>query len=305
MQTEIEQLYQKIAHPIQDMALPKGIEIKGSAHYLDFIRGKQIVRLGIRHFVYSQDIINSFDYYFGSVKPLNFNGSELVDYSTGRYHDVQDFELMPIFFPSLSEPIVTTHQYLDFAALRPGVSVLDLGAYSGLTSIIFKEAVGAQGRVVAVDADTENVLAIQKNLSLYKKISGMDIDLVHSAVWNHCNGLSFSSEGNMGSSASEIVGVERGINTTVKSLTLSKLMETAQLDTVDFIKCDVEGAEGVIFEDRAFFEKYRPRIIVETHLVAGRETTEKCISDLSQYGYVCKRIDQTGVTLPLIECYPQ
>lgn len=304
MQTEIEQLYQRLAHPLQDIAIQHGIEIKLSAHYLDFIRGKKIVRLGIKHFIYGHDMVVSFDYYFGAVKPIAFNGFELVDYSTGRFHEVLGFELMPVFFPSLSEPVVTTHQYLDFAQLRPGSNVVDLGAYSGLTSIIFKEAVGSLGQVVALDADMQNISAMQKNLSLYKKITGKDIDVIFGAVWNHCDGLNFSSEGNMGSAASEIVGAGRGENVTVKSFTLSKLAEMSKLDVIDFMKCDVEGAEGVIFEDRAFFEKYRPRIIIETHLVGGVETTEKCVKDLESHGYSCKRILQTGVALPLIECCP-
>lgn len=182
--------------------------------------------------------------------------------------------------------------------------MIDLGAYSGLTSILFKEKVGSLGRVIALDADKQNIEACNKNFSLYKKLTSNNIDLVFGAIWNHCNGLSFSSEGNMGSSAVEIVG-NRGQTEQVRSFTLSKIAKYANLDYIDFIKCDIEGAEAVIFEDGDFFNSYRPRIIIETHLVSGEETTEKCIRDLSKYGYICKRIIQEGVGLPLLECYPK
>jgi hypothetical protein len=76
------------------------------------------------------------------------------------------------------------------------------------------------------------------------------------------------------------------------------------LETIDFIKCDVEGAEAVIFEDELFFKTFKPRIIVEVHFVKNKETTDKVISDLKKYGYTFKKIHQTGVTLPLLECYP-
>lgn len=156
-----------------------------------------------------------------------------------------------------------------------------------------------------MDADDKNIDAIRRNLNLYRRLTGNDIEVVFGAIWNHCNGLSFSSEGNMGSSATEIVGDFRGDNSLVESYTLSKLADLLDLKRVDFIKCDVEGAEGVIFEDADFLKKYNPRIIIETHLIEGEETTGKCVEDLSRYGYFCKRIEQFGVPLPLLECCPQ
>ena len=73
---------------------------------------------------------------------------------------------------------------------------------------------------------------------------------------------------------------------------------------IDYIKCDIEGAERVIFEDSNFFENFKPRIIIECHVVDGIDTTKKCVEDLSKYGYKCRPIEQFGVSLPLIECYP-
>jgi FkbM family methyltransferase len=289
---------------LKKIAEYRGINFSATASYIDLTKGKNVIRLSSQHWFYGYDIINSFDYYFDAVRPLKVDDTELVDYSTPRYHDVNGFGLMPIFFPSFSEPITTTQQYLAFANLKPGFIVMDLGAYSGLTSIVFKELVGNTGKVLAIDADKKNLDAIKRNLSLYKRLTGNDIEIVFGAIWNHCNGLSFSSEGNMGSSATEIVGKSRGENDLIESYSLSKLASLFELKRVDFIKCDVEGAEGVIFEDTNFLDKYNPRIIIETHLVEGKETTDKCVADLSRYGYDCKRIEQFGVSLPLLECYP-
>ena len=46
---------------------------------------------------------------------------------------------MPVFFNSLSEPIVTAKQYNDFANLSEESIAIDLGAYSGLTSILMDQ----------------------------------------------------------------------------------------------------------------------------------------------------------------------
>jgi FkbM family methyltransferase len=306
MQQQIDGLYPALDdnHPLSIQAKAQGITIRLGAHYLDFYRGTQIIRISLKHLIYAGDIISSFEYYFRAVKPQSFNQHEIIDYSTTRFHNVIGFDLMPVVFSSFCEPLLTTNQYLDFANLKPGNTVFDLGAYSGLTSIVFKEIVGNLGKVIAVDADSENMKTIVENTKLYKSITGNSIDIIFGALWNHCNGLSFSTEGNMGSSASDIVGGNRGRVDMIKSYTLSEICEMAKVKSIDFIKCDIEGAEAVIFEDETFFRNHQPRIIIETHLIDGVETTEKCISDLAKFGYKCRKIVQTGVVLPLIECYP-
>jgi FkbM family methyltransferase len=289
---------------LQISAKKNGLDFKIKSDFFDVTRGDQVIRLSLRHKVYASDIINSFDYYFNAVDPIIFNGVTLVDYSTPRYHKVSGFKLMPILFPSLAEPIVTTEQYLEFSDIRNGSVVLDLGAYSGLTSIMFKEIAGKEGRVIAIEADSKNLKTMLSNYELYESITSNKIEVIEGAIWNHCDGVEFSAESNMGSSASEIVG-QRGEVTMVQSYTFHALAEKLNLDRVDFIKCDIEGAEAVIFNDDLFFNRFRPRIIIEPHIVDGVETTERCIASLLNYGYKCNVIEQFGVSLPLIECYPQ
>ena len=88
------------------------------------------------------------------------------------------------------------------------------------------------------------------------------------------------------------------------SYTLSAIAEHFELSKIDFIKCDVEGAEAVIFNDRAFFERNRPRIIAEVHNVRGTMTTGTVADTLSPYGYRCTEVAQPGSDLPLLECVP-
>ena len=209
------------------------------------------------------------------------------------------------YFPSFSEPLITTAQYMDFANLSEGMTVLDLGAYSGLASIMFSQAVGRTGTVVAVEADSQNTECIKRNFSNYGKYSENKIFLLEGAVWNNTDGLEFSTEGNMGSSVASIVGRNRGLVSKVPSFTLSAIADRFKLQRVDFIKCDIEGAERVVFTDRHFFQRFSPRIIIEPHIVDNSETTDKCSGDLETYGYTINRIVQEGVSLPLLECLPQ
>jgi FkbM family methyltransferase len=296
----------KIALPmmLKGKAKRMGLDIKVGSDFIDVVKDDDVVRVSSGHAVYLEDIINEFKFYFDAVVPFKELNKNVVDYSTPRYHDVVGFDAFPILFPSFSEPVLTAKQYVEFANLAEGATALDLGAYSGLTSIIFSEAVGKSGTVVAVDADQRNIECIKRNFLNYKKYFDKNIFLLEGAVWEHNNGLEFSCEGNMGSSAASIVGNKRGSVTKVPSFTLSSIADKFNLKRVDFMKVDVEGAENVIFEDKAFFQKFMPRIIMETHLVGDKMTTEKCISDLKAYGYSCKQIIQEGSTAPLLECIP-
>lgn len=267
-------------------------------------RLNRCIRISSKHRIYLLGIINSFRYYWEAVDPIQINGMFLVDYSTPRYHEVKGYSLHPIIFPSFAEPVLTTSQYLKFAELRNGFTVIDLGAYSGLTSILFDQLIGVNGQVIAVDADKVNIQYIKKNFHLYKKITGRKISLLEGAVWKDDNGIMFSSEGNMGSSATSIIGKQRGTNIKTPSFTLSTIARLYHLKRIDFIKCDIEGAESVIFNDKKFFKKYRPRIIIEPHIIDSKNTLQICVEQLSKFKYRFKKIKQYGVSLPLLECFP-
>ena len=282
----------------------RGLSLHNRGLFLEIVNDNNVIRISQDHLVYLYDIIISFDYYFRAVTPFFLSGMNIVDYSSPRYHDVVGFDAFPVMFPSFAEPVITAFQYIEFAQLSLGMTVIDLGAYSGLTSILFSQAVGKQGSVVAVDPDPVNLHCIHRNISRYNKYQSSSIKIIEGAIWKHSNGIDFSCEGNMGASASSIVGVNRGRISTVRSFTLSDIVNIAGLNAVDFIKCDVEGAESVVFEDRQFFNSFLPRIIVEPHIVDGRLSSDKIIADLSPYGYTCEIIQQEGVKLPLLQCIP-
>ncbi|HEV7287950.1 FkbM family methyltransferase [Sphingomonas sp.] len=282
----------------------QGLHASLSGGLIEIRRGKDVLRMARHHILYVFDVINSFDYYFDAVRPARVGGMNIVDYSRPSYHEVLGYDLIPVFFPSFSEPFITTQQYLDFAQLSPGQVAIDLGAYSGLSAIAFKDKVGSAGTVLAVEADQQNLAAVERNLALYKTVSGESVELLFGAVWRDNHGLSFSTEGNMGSSAASIVGSGRGETLTVPSFTLSAIADRYNLPSVDFIKADIEGGEAFIFEDRDFFARYSPRIVVEPHLVDGRMSTEKVTRDLEAFGYRCETVPQLGSEIPLLVCTP-
>jgi hypothetical protein len=107
----------------------------------------------------------------------------------------------------------------------------------------------------------------------------------------------------MGSSATEIVGAGRGTTVLSPSVTLDAIAQQFSLSRVSFIKCDVEGAELHIFNSD-FLRTFRPKIIIEPHIVKGVLCHEAVSSRLRALDYSTECIHQTGVAWPLVCATP-
>jgi len=253
--------------------------------------------IALKQNIYIKTIMWFFDYYFYSVDYEIIDEKKIVNFSVSKKHKIKGFDQFDVFCPSVAEPFETIQQYLDFADLKSKDVVIDLGAYSGLTSIAFSQVVGKEGKVIALEPDIFNYECAEKNIlndTLFNNIS-----LLNVAVWKESGFLEFSTEQNMGSSATAVVG-NRGLVKKIPCMTLSDIAKRFNLEKIDFIKCDVEGAEAFIFEDYEFFQKYKPKIIIETHIVNGSFCDDICIDRLTKYGYNYFRINQKGLEMPLL-----
>ncbi len=288
------------------LAAQNGLELIPHDLFLDLRREDTVLRISSSHEVYLPHMIENFDYYVGSVIPVRVNGTQLVDMSGPRYHRLKGFAEIPFLFPSQTEPYDTTAEYLDFAALKGGETVLDIGAYAGITSIIFAQLVGPNGHVYAFEADETNCQCAQINLEMAAKTMGLlNITLVHKAIWSNGGGVPFSNEGAMGSSAVAITGGNRGNEQMVESIRLEDFFTECGLSHVDFVKMDIEGCEVAVLESSAQFLKGTgARLIVEPHLVDGRLSTDRCCKSLEAAGFHVRMRNKVGESEALIEAVP-
>lgn len=263
-------------------------DIKITGEKITITKNDKTIVMSPEHAIYVRDAVIHFDYFVDAVEGVG----DVYDFSTPAYHKVIGFDER-ILFPSFPEPLSSTQQYLDFAQLKQGDVVLDLGAYSGLSAIMFSKAVGETGKVYAIEADERNIKSAAENV--YKNFG---IELIFAAMWEHNHGVEFSSELNMGSAVASING-RRGMITRVPSFTLSGLVDYLELKRIDFIKVDIEGAERVLFNDVKFFEQFKPRMIIETHHTDG-----EVLPKLMRLGYSVKAVKQDGWRFPLLECEP-
>lgn len=271
--------------------------------FFDLEQNNKVLRIRSSHSFYLPHMIENFDYYVDSVIAVPVDGRILVDMSGPRYHRLRGFADIPFLFPSHTEPYGTTAEYLAFAGLGEGQVVLDIGAYSAVTSIIFAGLVGASGHVYAFEADRTNYECALQNLEMAGRWMGLNnITLMHKAVWSHADGVMFSNEGAMGSSAVAITGGGRGVENNTPSTTLEGFCREQELDRVDFIKIDIEGGEIELLESSVdFLARLKTKLIVEPHWVGGSMSTERCCRLLKLAGYAVRVREKMGESEQMIE----
>lgn len=113
------------------------------------------------------------------------------------------------------------------AMIKPGMTVMDVGANEGWTTCVFAQAVGPAGRVIAFEPDPENCRRIARNIEL----NGLANVHVHQRVVADVTGEARTF-------AAERVMTD-GTGITVETVRLDDFAH----DAPDVIKVDVEGME--------------------------------------------------------------
>jgi len=286
-------------------AASAGLELWSDGRCIELRQQPKVLRLRRSHAIYVPHMIESFDYYWNSVFPEKEGDLQVVDMSGPKLHRLVGFAHTPLLFPSHTEPYSTTAEYLEFANLKPGHTVLDIGAYAGVTSIVFAKLVAPGGRVYSFEADGGNYRCALENIkTAAESLELRNISLSPKAVWSHSNGLAFSNEDSMGSSAVSITGGGRGKEQTAASTTIEEICKEHELKHVDFVKIDIEGGETELLKCSArSLRDLGARLIVEPHRVRGKLNTEQCCQLLAEGGFSVRVRDKSPGSEALIEAY--
>ena len=139
----------------------------------------------------------------------------------------------------------------------PGMSVVDVGANNGYYSLLASRLVGAAGRVVAVEPNSENCRLLLTSVALQRADNVELFPLACSSTrgWGYFSSHIGSNGGLV--PADDLV---RRPGTVVPTFPLDDLVD----GPVHLLKLDVEGAEGLVVAGaRRLLETHRPIVTTE------------------------------------------
>lgn len=146
--------------------------------------------------------------------------------------------------------------------IKPGDTVYDLGANVGIHSLLFAKLTGPDGQVMAFEPLPRNIAEIE----FFKQLNGVSNVTVMDLAAGNAQGTAEFWLGTNDSQGSLMeTGSETGKKITVQVARLDDLIG-AGLPPPDFLKIDIEGAEGDALD--GFDEstaKLRPTFAVDLH----------------------------------------
>lgn len=193
------------------------------------------------------------------------------------------------------------HRYLSWnpdeykafrAAVRPGATVLDVGANVGAYTLMFATWVGDGGRVFAFEPAPEALAGLRRHVALNG--FGTRVEIVEAAIASSTGRAPFAVHPSGGASSLSVMALKDAPVLNVQTETLDHFCATRGV-TPDVIKIDVEGAElDVLVGGRQTLARPGVEAFVELHpaVWAVNGVTRDAIErELHAQGFVAEPLD--------------
>lgn len=136
--------------------------------------------------------------------------------------------------------------------VKPGMTVLDIGASTGYMTILLADIVGAHGQVHSFEPMPANYELLRKNV----QSNGLSQVHLHKLALSERKGeatLHIDPGNDGGNTIGDVTGEDWNghATVTVATETLDEFIAQAGIGDVGFIKIDVEGAESLVFAGAA------------------------------------------------------
>lgn len=155
--------------------------------------------------------------------------------------------------------------------VKPGNCVLDIGAHFGRYTYPLSKIVGKEGHVYSIEPVTTTFQTLKR---LVKSLKLKNVDLHNIALSDRSGTMTINIPVN--DSGLEILSrshlnidenssnSESGNNQQIDVKTIDGLYSSKKINSVQFIKCDVEGAELLVFKGaETVIKQFRPVILCE------------------------------------------
>ena len=187
----------------------------------------------------------------------------------------------------VAQVVISTYEAASkkYFNLKEGVFV-DIGANVGRYTILQGRKL-KKGRVVAIEPAPIDFKILNKNIKLNHLKNVTSVKVACSDKKGKAD-FWLGAEGN-GTAHSLTEIKDRSKKISVKTDTLDNVMEELNIEKVDLIKIDVEGAEPSIFRGASKTLENHPTIIFEA---INEEKLNECKKELLKFGYSIKRLSE-------------
>jgi FkbM family methyltransferase len=187
------------------------------------------------------------------------------------------------------------HRHFMMSRVRPGSTVLDVGAHIGYYTLLFAKRVGARGRVMAFEPSTRTFRRLQENIEL----NGFDnVSAVNAAASSQAGvaTINLASGENTGSTSLH-AGAGNWQSEETRTVGLDDFLAGQAIGNVDLIKIDVEGHELSVL--RGLHDTLRkpaeeaPEIFIEVNeatLQSSGTSVQAIFDELNDAGYGAYKI---------------
>jgi len=209
------------------------------------------------------------------------------------------------------------HRYILQQVLKPGMTVMDIGANLGYYVMMESRLVGPTGMVYAIEPSPANFSILEKNIALNKTAN---VQAFHMAISNKAgqaefflselSNLNTFHPGSFNSAVKSKNRVNRSI--TVKTEDIRTFIKDKR--PIDLVRMDIEGHEVEVFENIAeavVKDGFSAMILFETHISKYNDATHNMRAQLQRLfslGYrpaVCASSDEKTTALKSMGYAPE
>jgi len=172
------------------------------------------------------------------------------------------------------------HKYhLSPIPLKKESIIIDLGANVGYTMAHFAY-LHPKSKIFGVELDFNNFELAKKNLSSLEK----SCKIIHAAAWSENGSVNYGGDQEWGFS---ILNADSQNNIKkVSAKTLDVIFQEFNIDHVDYLKMDIEGAEKSVLENP---EKWISKVRSMKLEIHSPTTIDWCMGVLKKYDFKCTK----------------
>jgi FkbM family methyltransferase len=169
--------------------------------------------------------------------------------------------------------------HLPPVSVRPMRTIWDLGANIGLT-VAHLAHLHEEARIIGVELDDENAALAQRNIAPWAD----RCEVRRAAVWPSDGAIEYRRDAGAEQGHRVAPLVDVAPNASAPALSLDTLLRESGASMIDYVKMDIEGAEGSVLRENTAWAAAVRSIKVEVH---PPYTTEECRADLEALGFRC------------------